>query len=106
MKFYTECRNQSIDYCKVRAFKAAKNKILLYKFGADEKILDHYLKQHSHITLKLLCLNILFHTKFYSDLDGKLVISIDDKWDRYAKLITYGNGRMNGSKILIRAFGE
>ncbi len=106
MKFYVNCINNLTDYTRVQVFNSARRKILLYHFGADEKILDRYFIENYHISLRLLCIQILFKTRFYSDFAEKIVLDTGKKWDNLARLITYGNGIMHGSQILVAALNK
>ena len=107
MKFYNNYSNEKdFDYKTVRIFNSARRKILLYKFGANEKYLDRYFKVNNNITLRLLCIRILFESRFMTDFNGRLVIDTGRKWDKYARFITFGDGVISGSKILIDALSK
>lgn len=90
---------------KNRWLAGARRKIALYRFGADEIALDNYLLENYKITLKPLCLAIILNTKVVADKSGLLITQIQKpRFEKLARLITYGTGKINGSKILQFAF--
>ena len=101
MKFYTEYPSEKLlNYKKVKLINSARRKIFLYKFGATEEALDQYCKENYKVSLRLACIQILFSSRFMVDFTGTLVIDTGEKWDKVARLITFGNGKLLGSKIL------
>ena len=93
-----------LPYYKYEIYRLAKIKILCLKISSAEAKLNRYLLQEYNIGLKPLCLWILQNMKFSSNLDSKIVVKIKNpKLDRLARLITYGNGKVQGSQILKRA---
>ena len=90
---------------KRRWLAAARKKVILYKLGADEIALDNYLAKNYSITLKSLCLAIILNTKIVADKSGLLITQIKNpELERLARLITFGTGKVSGSKILKYAF--
>lgn len=76
-----------------------------YPLKASDIILDNYIKQYYNTTLKDLCIKLLLSLTFYEDNDGNIILMFKDhKYDKLARLITYGNGATPGSKILQTAF--
>lgn len=72
-----------------------------YPLHASELILDQYIQQQYKTTLKNLCIKLLLNLTFYKDNSGNLILMFKDpKNDVLARLITYGNGAIPGSKIL------
>jgi hypothetical protein len=72
-----------------------------YPLKASDTILDNYLQQQYKISLKDLCVKLLLNLTFYSDDAGDLVLLFKNpKYDKLARLITYGNGAIPGSRIL------
>ena len=102
MTFYTVYKEQPYEgYCRNNTFLAAKTIILKYPFGAAETILDKYCIEHYRLPLRYLCLKVLFSLRAMSDKDGKIVWKTPtEKYDKIARLITYGDGIMQGSQIL------
>jgi hypothetical protein len=79
----------------------AKNMILLYPFGASERILDTYLRQNFKLGLRECCLTILFKLNRSSSGNEVLYTLTEDYWDTIAQLITCGVGEIPGSRILL-----
>jgi hypothetical protein len=72
-----------------------------YSLHASELALDRYIQQQYKTSLKNLCIKLLLSLTFYEDNKGNLVLLFkDQKYDRLASLITYGNGAIPGSRIL------
>jgi hypothetical protein len=81
----------------VSAYHIIKN----YPLKASELLMDQYVQQQYKMTLKNLCLNLLLNLTFYEDDSGNLVLMFKNhKYDTIARLITYGNGAIPGSRIL------
>ena len=81
----------------LKAYYVIKN----YPLNCSEKLLDSYLQQYHDITLKDLCVKILLKLSHYKDEEGNVVLLFKDyKYDKYARLVTYGNGAVAGSPIL------
>ena len=105
MTFYTKYTQR--DYILIRkadTLSAAYYMILHYPMGADEKILDAYCRKNYNLPLKFICLKLVAHLKDFVDYDGKIVWKTKTiKDDKLARLITFGDGRMHGSKILVNS---
>lgn len=72
-----------------------------YPLRATEQILDNYLQQQYKTSLKNLCVKLLLDLTFYADDEGNLVLLFKNKKsEALARLITYGNGAIQGSRIL------
>ena len=72
-----------------------------YPLRASELAIDRFIQQQYKISLKDLCIKLLLSLTFYEDNEGNLVLLFkDQKEDKLASLITYGNGAIPGSKIL------
>lgn len=72
-----------------------------YPMYAADLILDKFIQQQYKTTLKNLCIKLLLNLTFYKDKTGNLILMFKDpKFDSIARLITYGNGAIPGSKIL------
>lgn len=75
-----------------------------YPMYATELLMDSYIQQQYETTLKNMCIKLLLNLTFYKDDLGNLVLTFKDpKYDKLARLITYGNGAIPGSKILQKA---
>lgn len=72
-----------------------------YPIRASEKILNDYITQQYKVSLKDMCVKLLLNLTFYKDDKGNLILLFKDpKYDKIARLITYGNGAIPGSNIL------
>lgn len=81
--------------------------IATYPFKTNEVILDHYCKQHFKRGLRAMCLYLISKLNVSTaDGVGNLIYTFkDDQDDKIASFITYGDGQVAGSKILLHAFG-
>ena len=72
-----------------------------YPLHASEIMLDNYIQQQYGTSLKNMCIKLLLSLTFQKDDEGNLVLLfMDPKYDKIARLITYGNGAIPGSQIL------
>lgn len=72
-----------------------------FPLKASDLIMDQFVTQQYKTSLKNLCVKLLLNLTFYKDNDGNLVLMFKNpEYDKIARLITYGNGAIPGSKIL------
>ena len=72
-----------------------------YPMHASDIILDRYIQQQYGASLKNMCIKLLLSLTFHKDDEGNLILLFKDpKYDKIARLITYGNGAIQGSRIL------
>ena len=72
-----------------------------YPLHASEQLLDQFIQQQYKISLKNMCIKLLLDVYFYKDDTGNFILMFKNpKYDKIARLITYGNGAIPGSKIL------
>jgi hypothetical protein len=72
-----------------------------YPLHAADLILDSYIQQQYDITLKNMCIKLLLNLTFYKNDSGDIILLFkNEKYDKIARLITYGNGAIPGSRIL------
>ena len=72
-----------------------------YPMHASDLVLDQYIQQQHKMTLKNMCIKLLLSLTYHKDNEGNLVLLFkDNKYDKIAQLITYGNGAIPGSRIL------
>lgn len=91
----------SPEQLRADALMSAYYIINKYPLHAPEVILDQYLQQQYGMSLKNMCIKLLLNMTFYKNDDGDLVVLFKDpKYDKLARLITYGNGAIHGSRIL------
>lgn len=78
-----------------------------YPMHATDIILDQFIQQQYDTTLKNMCIKLLLSLSFHKNEKGHLVLLFKDpKYDKIARLITYGNGAIPGSRILQVALGN
>lgn len=91
----------STDQLRTNTLLDAYYVVQNYPLKASELLLDTYVQQQYNTSLKNLCIKLLLNTTFYKDNSGNLICLFKDpKYDAIARLITYGNGMIPGSKIL------
>ena len=91
----------SVDQLRVNTLLDAYYIISSYPMHASDLILDQYLKQQYNMSLKNMCIKLLLSLTSHKDNEGNLILLFKDpKYDKIARLITYGNGAIPGSKIL------
>lgn len=90
---------------KLKARTITRKTIQAYPLLTNEIILNNYCLKHYKKTLRNICLKILYGGKLMRNNDGNLVLTfIDKNLDNLASFITYGDGKIKGSKILQQAF--
>lgn len=82
----------------------AKMRIIAFRFGAEEILIDNMLKTKYKTGLKPTCLNLLNKLQAHQVSDTEILFTfIDEEADKLASFISYGDGNLSGSKILIQA---
>lgn len=72
-----------------------------YPMHASDLVLDQFIQQQYDASLKNMCIKLLLSLTFHKNDEGNLVLLFKDpKYEKIARLITYGNGAIPGSKIL------
>lgn len=72
-----------------------------YPLHASELILDQFIQKQYNVSLKNLCIKLLLSLTPYKDDSQNIILLFkNQKDDALARLITYGNGAIPGSKIL------
>ena len=94
-------RYLSEEYLRSSTLMHAYFLIKNYPIRASEKILNDFIIQQHKMSLKDMCIKLLLNSTFCKDDEGNLIVLFKDpKYDKIARLITYGNGAIPGSKIL------
>ena len=94
-------RYMSIDQLRTNTMLDAYFIIKNYPMHASDMILDNYIQQQYKVSLKNMCIKLLLSLTFHKNDEGDLTLLFkDQKYDKIAQLITYGNGAIPGSKIL------
>ena len=100
-------RYQSLEQLRSNTLLKAYFIIKNYPLKASDQIMDNYLQQQYKATLKNLCIKLLLNLTFYEDESNNLVLLFKNtEYDTIARLITYGNGAIPGSKILQTALSN
>ena len=93
------------DNIKVKIKNSARRYIALSPMKASELELNRYLIKTMSKSLKGACLDILYNSNISIDENKEIIITFKTKEiDQLAELITFGTGRVPGSKILMKAF--
>lgn len=72
-----------------------------YPMRASETALDNLIQAQYNTSLKNMCVKLLLELTHYMDDEGNLILMFKNpKYDAIARLITYGNGAVQGSRIL------
>jgi hypothetical protein len=92
---------KSVEQLRMNTLLNAYYIIRNYPMRAADITLDSYIQQQYDTSLKNMCIKLLLSLTFHKDNEGNLVLLFkDSKYDKIAQLITYGNGAIQGSKIL------
>lgn len=90
---------------KLKIHHQAILSILSYPYKSTERSLNKELKNIYDLTLEDLCLLIVHNIKIEQVTPTEFTIIISNrKLDQIARFITYGNGMLIGSNILLKAF--
>lgn len=102
MFFTIKSTTPQADLAIYRAKRKARLKLITATFGPTEVLISRYLQEQYKITLRKACFDILQNAKFTMNIQKDIIVNIPDKTlNDIAKIITYGNGKFNGSRILI-----
>lgn len=72
-----------------------------YPLHSSDLAIDNFLQQQYKTSLKNMCIKLLLNLTFYENDEGNLVLLFkNQKYDKLASLVTYGNGAIPGSRIL------
>jgi hypothetical protein len=97
----------SPEHLRTNALMNAYFIIKNYPMRASDLALEQYIEQQYQMSLKNLCIKLLLSLTYYKDDAGNLILLFNDpKNDAIARLITYGNGAVPGSKILQTALSK
>ena len=101
MFFIIKSTSVNKDLSIYRAKRTAKLRLALFPKGATEALLNNYLETTYEIGLYAACQKILASMVFNLNLQGEIIASIpDNKLNEIARIITYGTGKLCGSRIL------
>lgn len=80
--------------------RTAFRRLQMFPLNTTEKLLNAYLQEQYQITLKYACYLILRGCTVEEQQDELLITVTDKKLDKLARLITYGTGKISGSRLL------
>lgn len=84
----------------------AFHRLNAFPINTTEKLLDLYLRENHQVTLKYACYLIILNCTVEEQQDELVITIKDKKLDKLARLITYGTGRLSGSRILSFLFNK
>ena len=94
-----------MDLAKLRARRQARMQLALYKYTTADIKLDSYLQHTYNITLREACKKIIYNATFSLNLQQEIIVTITDpELNHLARIITYGTGKLLGSKIIRQVF--
>lgn len=90
-----------VSVVKLKTLIRARSLISLYPMRGTEVILNNYLVTNYKLTLKNACFLLLANLKFSVGEENEIIMFFkDEKYDRLARIITYGIDNISGSQIL------
>lgn len=78
----------------------ALRRLRAFPMNVTEKLLDEYLRSEYQITLKYACHLIILNCSVEENKDDLIITLTNKNLDKLARAITYGTGRLSGSRIL------
>jgi hypothetical protein len=94
-------RYMSIESLRASTLLDAYFIIKNYPMHASDLVMDQYIQQQYKVSLKDMCIKLLLSLAFHKDNENNLILLFKNPQDdKIARLITYGNGAIPGSKIL------
>jgi hypothetical protein len=101
MFFIIRSTSPDSDLAIYRAKKSSRLKLASHTFGPAELLLSRYLQENYGKSLLVACIEIINNAKYNLNFDREIVVTISDKTlNDIAKIITYGNLTLAGSRIL------
>ena len=90
-----------ISIIKLKTLVRARSLISLYPMRGTEIILNNYLVENCELTLKNACFLLLANLQFSAGKENEIIMFFkEDKYDKLARVITYGINDISGSQIL------
>lgn len=101
MFFVIKSSSPHKDLLIYRAKSKARLQLALHSFGPSELLLSRYLQENYNMSLRQACLAILQNTTYNTNYKQEIIVTIPDPTlNTVAKIITYGTGKVAGSRIL------
>lgn len=96
-----------VSIVKLKTIIRARSLISLYPMRGTEVILNNYLIETYKLTLKNACFLLLANLQFSTGEENEIIFFFkDDKYDKLARIITYGINDISGSQILKTALSN
>jgi hypothetical protein len=90
-----------VSIVKLKTLIRARSLISLYPMRGTEVILNNYLVENYKLTLKNACFLLLTNLQFSTGEENEIIFFFkDEKYDKLARIITYGIDNIPGSQIL------
>ena len=90
-----------VSIIKLKTLVRARSLISLYPMRGTEVILNNYLVENYKLTLKNACLLLLANLQISTGENDEIIMFFkDEKYDKLARIITYGIDNISGSQIL------
>lgn len=86
------------------AKRSARRYVLLSRLNSAEQVIDQYLKKEIGEPLQWVCLRLIDGCSVQKAGDEYTIRFPNKEQEKLAMIITHGNGKFHGSKILLRAF--
>lgn len=101
MFFVIKSSTPQADLAIYRARHNAQFKLALVSLGPTELLISRYLQENYNMSIKAACTSILQNARFIVNLQQEIIVTIPDpKLNTIARIITYGTGVLQGSRIL------
>lgn len=89
-------RNLLAQKLKLNAISRLRN----FPIRTAEKLLDEYLKTNYKMSLQYACYLIIINSKI-EETENEITVSLNDKQlEKIARIITFGTGRLTGSRLI------
>ena len=90
-----------VSIVKLKTLVRARSLISVYPMRGTEVILNNYLVENYKLTLKNACFLLLANLYFSPGEENEIILFFkDEKYDKLARIITYGIDNISGSQIL------
>ena len=90
-----------VSIAKLKILMRARSLISMYPMHGTEVILNNYLVENYKLTLKNVCFLLLANLYFSPGEENEIILFFkDEKYDKLARIITYGIDNISGSQIL------
>jgi hypothetical protein len=90
-----------VSIVKLKTLVRARSLISLYPMRGTEVILNNYLVENYMLTLKNACLLLLANLQVSTGEENEIIMFFkDEKYDKLARIVTYGIEDISGSQIL------